>query len=422
MRIAIFGSYNRQSVGDKAILIGLLHLLRRAAPEARLRVLALDAAAIREELVHYPWASGVDVVDARSARGRPTRAGPRPGASASELPRPSRAARIALSLPHPIPALVDAIAFTLRLPRQLTDDVDLLLVGGGNLLMDVFPSWPVKLHRVVRRFTAVGVPVHFLGVGALPPRTGLGRVLLRRTLRSARGVSVRDPDSAAVVAGLLGRRPSVYPDFALSMPAPARPRERDQREIVVNAAPLGGPGWHRRDPALFRAYTAGLASALEDVQAKAAGMTFRFVDTNYPADRAAPLEVMRRLREAGMPAERLRYDDRLHSCEETLEILGGARLAVTTRLHAGLLALRAGTPVIALAYQPKVRNILGGLRGVHAIIPISSEGVAPEALGREMRAALDGPAPTEDWTEGASATNLTLLRSILGDRAETPGE
>jgi polysaccharide pyruvyl transferase WcaK-like protein len=45
-------------------------------------------------------------------------------------------------------------------------------------------------------------------------------------------------------------------------------------------------------------------------------------------------------------------------CGEIVDNLQQASLAVTTRLHAALLSARAGTPTVAVAYQPKVKHVL----------------------------------------------------------------
>jgi hypothetical protein len=60
--ITLFGSYNKNSLGDRAILISLLNLIFSEAKNSIfVRVLCFDEEAIRDEISQYEWSKSVDV-------------------------------------------------------------------------------------------------------------------------------------------------------------------------------------------------------------------------------------------------------------------------------------------------------------------------------------------------------------------------
>jgi colanic acid/amylovoran biosynthesis protein len=54
------------------------------------------------------------------------------------------------------------------------------------------------------------------------------------------------------------------------------------------------------------------------------------------------------------------------------ELLGEFDLAISTRLHACILALDAGTPVIPIAYEPKTSEVFERLEAADRVLDIES--------------------------------------------------
>src|SRR3546814_6657409 len=63
----------------------------------------------------------------------------------------------------------------------------------------------------------------------------------------------------------------------------------------------------------------------------------------------------------GIARSRVRVDDRFHTPEALRDRYAGYDMVVATRMHAAILALCAGTPVMPLAYEFKTAELFGRL-------------------------------------------------------------
>ena len=129
-------------------------------------------------------------------------------------------------------------------PSDVARHSDGLIIGGGNLLMDLFPNWPIRPFGIAREFHRMNTPVVLAGVGAFPIETWWGKYFLRHLAKSASQVWVRDRQTEAFLNSQW-RVPAIYhPDFAFSFPM--HELDRCQKEspseefIAVNIAPVYG--------------------------------------------------------------------------------------------------------------------------------------------------------------------------------------
>jgi len=284
VRVAIFGYYGFGNLGDEAVLTAMLQHLHQALPSAESWVLSADPG----------WTERVHGV---------------------------RAVR----------------RTDLRAVRRLFRTADLVCSGGGSLFQDA-TSWRSPLfygllHELARRRPLV---VYAQGVG--PLRRRASRVVTKRAMEHAARITVRDPDSAALLRQLGVRKPvEVVCDPALALRPRGSPGPR--KILAVSVRPWPGVGWETVHGALREA-----------VRRTEAGV--RVVCLH----RATDLQVSSELAEA-LGAELLAPS----TPQEALRGVAGARVLVGMRLHALVLAAAAGVPFVGLAYDPKVSSFAAGL-------------------------------------------------------------
>ncbi len=353
--IAVFGSYNGTSIGDTAILLGLLESLHRVAGNSiRVTVFTMGEVDIAEEIAACGLELTVREINVRIARRKES----------------STLARI-------ITGVLSRVRT--KIFGQSTIDVDLLkrelrkqdamLIGGGNLIMDLYPQWPQLLNTVCRSADAAGVPYSFVGVGA-GPISG-GAELLASCVAGAAHTYFRDAASNGCCVDALGFRSGlVAPDLALGLthsgPATAcAPREG----IAVNVASVFSRSWPHPDATKFEKYIDGMCQLVSRAATERGVRRIMVFNTNYPLDDLGSAAFVDRLSVINSSLEITYLDGRLAVAEIT-RVCSLARLAIVTRLHAAILAKLAGAEVVAIAYQPKVSDVLKEIDADVCVIPI----------------------------------------------------
>jgi polysaccharide pyruvyl transferase CsaB len=262
-------------------------------------------------------------------------------------------------------------------PRALLSaarSADALVLGGGGLLQDETSPFnlPFHLSRVwaatARRLPRVGV-----GLGAGRLDTGLGRALVRSSLRGV-PLTVRDAPSADLLAGLGLPRPVIAADLALALPDVQVPV---QDRLVVCLRPWTGGGGllpaslrARRSGAAPEAALAVTAAELDRV-ASVTGLTPHLVALQ--ADRDGPLHDAVAARMTG-PVTTSRP-----ALAELPGEVGSGRVVVAMRYHAALCAVLAGRPAVLVAYSPKVEALAGELGPAGRLLPWRAEGLSQAA-------------------------------------------
>lgn len=298
-RIVISGYYGFDNMGDEMVLAGILTGLRHLDPRVRVTVLSAD-----------------------------------PGATARE---------------HG----VDAVSRT-RLPAilQALGDADLLISGGGSLLQDVTGPLNIPYYLGVMELARLRrVPVMMMAQGVGPVHGRLGRRLVRRAALRAAAVTVRDPQSAALLRslGAAGAPIHTTADAALLLDPGAGPGEWPGREppgdgpLVVVA--LRG---HRL---LDGRALAALAQGLDHL-ARREGFRYIFLPMQPRKDVEVSREVAGRLSQPAVVIE-----ERL-SWPHLAALLRQARMVIGMRLHALILAALVGTVPCGIPYDPKVTSFL----------------------------------------------------------------
>lgn len=346
MKLAVFGSYNGTSIGDTAILLGLLHGIAQALPDAQVTVLSMGPLDLSRDL-------------ALTDLGRPPRVVRANIRAAAEWPLVRsawwRLERVGLPLES---------AFNRARVRTVLEGQDLLIIGGGNLLMDLFEGGIALIENITAAAQAAGTPYVFAGVGAGPITQATSRERLRVCLAPARRVLVRDTPSQRICIDGLGRADTrCAPDLAFAMhhsvPQCARVT------LAVNVAAIGAPTWPVQDAGLYQSYLDGLARLVVMAAAQMQPARIEILTTNPAVDLEAGRDLAARL--AGQTACSVSVPH-IHDVTDVLDAFSRAQLAIVTRLHAGIMAAHAGAKVLPIAYQPKVAAVL------------AEQGIAPASI------------------------------------------
>lgn len=247
--------------------------------------------------------------------------------------------------------------------RRLLRSADAVVFGGGGLVQDETSPFNLPYH-LSRTWLAraVGTPWAGIGLGAGPLTTGIGRGLAR-TLRSAVGLSVRDPYSAEVLRTARVRDVTVASDLALHLP---RPTVEAEDVATVSLRFWSGSGGSYLPVAMRRTtdetpawFIDEAATALDSV-ADRTGLSVRLVALQTDRDHEIHERVAERMHN---PA-----DLRVPTLDTVVDEIARGRVVVAMRYHAAIAATLAGRPVVGIGYSPKVEGLVSELgRGAQVL-------------------------------------------------------
>ena len=396
IRVLIVGAVSGNG-GDAAILLATHRAVCCAAPDRRI---VLDVVDSNPEMTRRIIAEANDVFDSRPAalgarRSRRARLGAKVRRVLTEA---GLLARPAISDPMTLPSE----AVTHAIGRA-----DVVVYTGGTSLVEHYELG--GKFGVMRTALLMGKPLvlatQSLGPFARPQNiermrvaaAGAAAVLLRdeRSLRHLREIDADTgraellPDVAFVLADLqrLARDRSPSSEGA---PVRVAVSTRAWSHFASRSARAG----HRR---YVRALAGVTTWLVNEIGAEVTFLsTCQGIDSYWADDSACAAEVVASLEPGVRALVLLRRD---HVAPELLrDAYGGFDLVVATRMHAAILALCAGTPVVPISYEFKTKELFGSLGLPELVIDI--EEVTASGLIEVVRAAL---------------ARLPQLRTVLGD-------
>lgn len=346
--------------GDAAILYATVDVLRRAFGES-LEVTAADLqaeAAARHHSTLDFCPSLYGAVTAWTGAGFRRKAAMLLVLAAAALGR----GPLGRLVRWPLPAAV-------RRTLAAYEAADAVVSAGGTYLVPHYHLTPKLFDFLVT--LALGRPL-ILFTQSLGPFDGLRqRWLLRFVLRRARLILVRDERSVGHLRALgIAANVRVAADaaFALASAAPARGRRGGPDRLApAPRIAVSVRDWpHFRDGAAagMERYRAAVAAFVTElVQRCGAEVTFLSTCQGIPdywTDDSAVAERIAALVPAELRA-RIVIDRAFRTPARLIDAFAGFDMVVATRMHAAILALAAGTPVLAIAYEFKTRQLFARL-------------------------------------------------------------
>lgn len=245
---------------------------------------------------------------------------------------------------------------TFRKNSKVVATLDLLIIGGGGILMD-FYNREAQLfgsYGMMARFNKV--PYIVYGCGAGPIRTPMGKWFIKNLLKGADTVSVRDPESKKLLHSIGVKREILVigdPSFALSLNC--KKERKKLKRIGVTVVPYYDKNyWPDRDDAIYKQYIHAMAENLDRI-IQETDVTIELFSTKYPHDVDVTVDVLQLMHHK----EQVAINKEDLSPERLLEITSNLDLLIGTRLHSVYLAVNAETPVLAISYHTKVKDFMG---------------------------------------------------------------
>ncbi len=249
---------------------------------------------------------------------------------------------------------------------------DVVIFGGGNILKELYRSvgrWRyatlTMVLAVVLLARLAGKPVMMANVGIGPVASAPGRLLVKAILRLVWLISVRDEGSYrfALSVGCPRRKVRLVPDAVWARDAVSLGQQADRPEpgsdrplrIAVNlnkdvdaADEWGG-------------FLDRLVAALDEV-AHARRVEFHALPMQCGFKAGTDLEVLEGVLErVSGRAEARVYVHAPADHHEVASLIADCDVVVSERLHAIVLAVVVGRPVVALPYDVKVRELVAQL-------------------------------------------------------------
>ena len=366
--VAVIGNYGNTNLGDEATLATIIEHVARRRPQAKTIALAVDPEATRAQ-------HGIEALASSRYRKPPASENASAGAAPSRSGVPSAIRRALRPVASVVRGPVDMLGALRSLVAELIfpikcwavmEGVDLLIIGGGGQLNDqFFGPWnfPYLLLIWVLVAKLAGARVGFVCVGAGSIASSLSRLFLRAALSLADHRSFRDQRSRRVVEELGVAAPNlVAADLVFSLQAGARGAARRSsgapRHVGFNVFPYHAPFyWPDADPTIYRAYLQNAAGLIEWLARH--GYIVHLFPTQLRADTQVIRDVLATLEARGTrPRADQLIQEPVTGVESLAATVAAMDVVVATRFHAMVMALRAGTPVLALSSQPKTDDLM----------------------------------------------------------------
>jgi polysaccharide pyruvyl transferase WcaK-like protein len=320
LRIGLLGPYSSRNLGDTATQLTVMHQLRA-------RLGAVSFVGIAPEPDNTLSSLGISAFplydDGAAAGTLPV------GVHASAWPR-------------------------WRAMLQLVGQLDLLVVSGGGQLDDFWGGpwshpWAMLLWTSCSRLR--NVPVCYLGVGVDHLHHPLSRRFSVLALRLAQHRSFRETDSRTLLQSLgLKAASEVCPDLVFALEPSLK---GDAAAPFAVISPISRKTWSKSPTAVHDNYMTCLIAAGQALAAQ--GLHLRIAVTQPAMDSADAIALATALRHRGVNGVTVAP---IATVDDFLRAVHGARLVVASRLHAVILALIVGCPVVALAHLPKVERVM----------------------------------------------------------------
>jgi polysaccharide pyruvyl transferase WcaK-like protein len=324
--IAVFGEWNTTNLGDRGIHAGVVEFLAGCGWGAR----------------SYGLGSLTPV--------------PPPGAPSDPSSASAARASAILGAAPPLKRAVRSIRQRLRMRALATplESAAAIMVGGGALLSDSGLHFPQSLAALAATARRLRRPVLCLGCSADGPWSPRGGRKIREFLAACAVVAVRDQATAERLATVFGRPVPVFGDFCLSEAwrLNGRAGSGERAILAINARRLPPPWCAAQghyEESLVR-----LARRLTQTSGRRAVTTVRVFTTGVAEDTIPAQRVAPRVGDGAPPVIPGQLD-------ALRALLGASALVVASRLHAGILALTEGAPIVGFSPQPKLRRFLATL-------------------------------------------------------------
>jgi len=249
----------------------------------------------------------------------------------------------------------------------------LLVIGGGQLLMDNHLRFPLRIHTLGKLAQQRSIPTHFLACGVNRTWSPLARRLFRSIVTQAASISVRDSESQKRLLQLLPQAPLPTQTFDPAIwAAECYPRvdiaESQVRTVGIGVIGLKAVNAHA--PAGQKFTEEALLQFWLDIliQIQRSQLPCELF-TNGAADDYALAEKVRQEAYVRLGIN-CSLAPRPYRPVDLVQQIQTYRTVIAARLHANLIALSHGIPTVGIVWDNKVAALYHDINKSHCCLNI----------------------------------------------------
>lgn len=344
LRIALYGNFGAGNLGNEITLQAIIDQIRCREPNADLLCFCTDPGDVQTRHAIRAIRSAVDRAE-KPRSGRPQ----------------GVAARIIRIVFRWIPL---ELVHWMKCLRKIRG-TNMLVVAGTGIVTDLCGpfGWPYDMFKLFTLAALCRTRRVFLGVGAGPIETPIGRWLLKTSLGLANRRSYRDEATKQYLKniGINVEQDSTHPDVVFGISKTdllCGERAEPRRVVGLGVKDYASREWHK--PAArsaYRQYLENMATFVAYLQGKGYAVRLLIGDKNY--DTQPLTEFLSVLENRNIPATRpLTIVEPAETVAELLRQIRMTDMVISTRYHNLVMALIQGKPVIALSDHAKTASLV----------------------------------------------------------------
>lgn len=353
VNIALMGPFGMGNLGDATIQDAVIHNIRRLYPASRIYGISLNPADTEERHGIPTFAMDASI---RS------RVGPTWFDRFLATGYRSVLARLVQKTSSWLVRTVSEAVFLAR-ACVFTRRLDVLVVSGGGQIDDFWGGpWkqPLSMFKWSLLAKLCRCRLVILSIGGWNLRSSVSRWLVRYALSLADYRSYRDDRTKDFVKSLgVEEHNHVFPDLAFSYPRRAYTNGQVKRTetLVIGISPIAADAWTTTEAPEYRAYCSALQAFAMDLLR--AGHTVHLFPSQVKMDLPVVAELRRHLeRNCDSEIHGRIIEIPIQTVGDFMSAVEQVDIIIASRLHGVLLSALANKPVLAIAYQSKVRELM----------------------------------------------------------------
>lgn len=395
MKLGIFGSYNASSIGDQAILEGIIEQFRSHEDILSLLIFSFAPASTKQSLYHQKDVT-ITSASPKDRIAKPYRIERQDQGSQyapdsfkyklikwyiryQQSDSPFMRLTIGVIQYFFDLILLSHVSFWYKKLKEISQ-LDLLILGGGNIIMDLSGNWPIYplIYAVLAKLNHV--PVMLYAIGAGPVRGFRAKAYFLFTSSIVKKITLRDNESLLIFRDQIGCNGSkllLSADPAVCLPISGEEKRTEIKPHLlfgVTVVPFNHPTlWPYTHSGVYEKYIIEMAKVLGDIANYFDARIILFA-TNHPTDLTPASDIASKIN----VQERIEIIETRPTVSGLLSLIASLDMVIGTRLHSLILSLVAGTPFLALSYQPKVKAFCNRIGHGRYVLPLSEELDIPE--------------------------------------------
>lgn len=240
---------------------------------------------------------------------------------------------------------------------------DMILVGGGNMIMDLFPESPLITFLLCCLSKIHHKKICFFGCGAGPIYRTMSKMLFRTSFKMANLITLRDSGSYKLVKGLCPSNKKIFECADLIFSNDyfdkdlVSTNQQKMECIAINIVAYNRPGYYpSANKEEYDNYCSFITNIINYLANQEDVKEILLFTTSHPHDDYALKDIESHVD--------LHQGKKIISCckytsfIQLSAILKNYDLIITSRLHSLLLSICLSKKVIPLIYQEKVQNFV----------------------------------------------------------------